>query len=417
MALTIEAIDEQTIPILTKDYELEIDIGGAPDRAYVDGDMEGFYHEWDATSSKIKIKSEKVTRLISGALWKVHLVKGTKKLDSQITYNVVPSAPVITDPGRQQLYKGYPFSLDIDIANKPTIARGSGLLSGLKYGPRGDGADGLNIAGGLPADTNLTEAAFNAAIYAENNGGADNLAVPFDIKELGFYGLKISPTGFHQMELNAAGDGVVSVASATLSLTLGICNLAADTDYLYITRNVNVLYRVSRTFTNGGTLNLGSPFFSTSGVVRFRGVDLDKSHIYLVDVRTNSTYKGIRVLNKSDGTANRSFTLPTGVDNPFGIALHGDSLVVLDDTDNALYWCDKNTLAGRRASITKTIHLPSRNYRDISSISNTIFITDRSNHQIHEIDADSDDGTTITTFDVSYNVPSALRELVAIAVA
>ena len=181
-ALSIEAIDEQNITIFTKDYELEIDIGGAPDRAYVDGDMEGFYHEWDATSSKIKIKSEKVTRLIRGALWKVHLVKGTKKLDSQITYNVMPAAPVISDPGTQKLYKGGSFWLDIDIANSPSIARGSGLLSGLKYAARADGKDGLNIAGRLPADVNLTETAFDAAIYAENSGGNDNLKVPITIE-------------------------------------------------------------------------------------------------------------------------------------------------------------------------------------------------------------------------------------------
>ena len=55
--LSIEAIDEQIIPIFTEDYVLEIDIGGEPDRAYVDGDMEGFYHEWDPDNAKIRIKA------------------------------------------------------------------------------------------------------------------------------------------------------------------------------------------------------------------------------------------------------------------------------------------------------------------------------------------------------------------------
>ena len=182
MALTIEAIDEQTIPILTSEYELEIDISGAPTRAYVDGDMEGFYHEWDSANSKILIKSEKVTRLISKAVWNVHLVKGAQTLDRKIIYNVVPTAPVISNPGNQKLYRGGLFSLNIDIANKPSIARGSGLLSGLKYAARTDGEDGLNIAGRLPADANLTETTFNAAIYAENNGGNDKLSVPITIE-------------------------------------------------------------------------------------------------------------------------------------------------------------------------------------------------------------------------------------------
>ena len=107
--LSIEAIDAQSIPILTEDYELEIDIGGEPTRAYVDGDMEGFYHTWDPDDAKIRIKAEKVTRLISGAIWNVHLVRGTETLDARITYNVVPSAPVIADPGAQKLYRGGGF--------------------------------------------------------------------------------------------------------------------------------------------------------------------------------------------------------------------------------------------------------------------------------------------------------------------
>lgn len=188
--LTIEAIDAQAIPVLTEDYELEIDIGGEPERAYVDGDMEGFYQHWDPDAAHgtgsgtgvLYIRAEKVTRLISDAIWNVHLVRRTRTLDAQIIYNVVPSAPVIADPGAQKLYRGGTFSLDIDIANAPTLARGSALLTGLKYAARADGADGLNIAGRLPAAANLTEAAFNANIYTENNGGQDNLAVPVTIE-------------------------------------------------------------------------------------------------------------------------------------------------------------------------------------------------------------------------------------------
>ena len=180
--LSIEAIDEQTIPIFTEDYELEIDIGGAPTRAYVDGDMEGFYHAWDPDNARLLIKAIKVTRLISGAIWNVRLVKGTQTLNSQIVYNVVPSAPVIADPGAQKLYRGGSFGLDIAIANHPTLARGNSLLTGLKYQARADGVDGINLAGQFPAAANLTETTFNANIYTENDGGQDNLAVPITIE-------------------------------------------------------------------------------------------------------------------------------------------------------------------------------------------------------------------------------------------
>jgi len=186
--LSIEAIDEQTIPILTEDYVLEIDIGGDPTRAYVDGDMEGFYHEWDATNAKIRIKAIKVTRLISGAIWNVHLVKGTETLDRQIIYNVIPSAPVITNPGPQTLYKGFNRKIITQVANVPSVLRGSGLLTGLKYIPAID-AEGEPIImteGVLPKRTKLSEASFMMKQYAENDGGTDELDVPVTIKAATF---------------------------------------------------------------------------------------------------------------------------------------------------------------------------------------------------------------------------------------
>ena len=186
--LFIESIDEQTIPVLSEDYVLEIDIRGTPDRAYVDGDMEGFYHEWDATNAKIRVKAIKVTRLITGAIWNVHLVKGTKTLDGQIIYNVVPSAPVISDPGAQTLYKGFQFKLMNKVANVPSVMRGSGLLIGLKYVPAEteEGEAAIQTQGILPVKTKLSESSFMMKQYAENDGGTDELDVPVTIKEATF---------------------------------------------------------------------------------------------------------------------------------------------------------------------------------------------------------------------------------------
>lgn len=415
--LSIEAIDEQFIPVLTEDYELEIDIGGEPERAYVDGDMEGFYHTWDPENAKIRIKSEQVTRLISAAVWNVHLVKGMKTLDAQIIYNVVPSAPVIADPGAQKLYRGYRFSLDIDIANRPTIARGSGLLAGLKYGPREDGEDGLNIAGRLPKDANLTEAAFNAALYAENSGGADNLGVPFDIEDIDVYGIKLSPTAaLHRIRLNNPDEDVTSVASATLDPSSTLYSFAADTDYFYIATHGGNIWRISRTFTDGGHIVLGTRWLLL-GSRLIRGIAVDGDKIYVVDTRSGRSYKGIVVLNRSDGSSDRNFGFPSEIGLPRGIVVRGNSLIVLDNGDNALYWLDKNTARSQRAPITKTVNLPSREYREIAILSDVIFISDSRSDKIHEVSADLADGTTISEFDVSYDVPSAMQNLGAITVA
>ena len=415
--LSIEAIDEQFIPVLTEDYELEIDIGGAPERAYVDGDMEGFYHTWDSENAKIRIKAEQVTRLITGALWNVHLVKGMKTLDAEIIYHVVPSAPVIANPGAQKLYRGYRFSLDIAIANTPTIARGGGLLTGLKYGAREDGEDGLNIAGRLPKDANLTEAAFKAAIYAENSGGSDNLGVSFDIEDIDVYGIKLFPnTALHRIRLNNPDEDVTSVASATIDVGLSLTSLSAAADYFYITTNGAAIWRVSRPLVAGGSIVLGTPWTGV-GSRLIRGTAVDGSYLYVVDTRSSSSYRGIVVLDRSAPSSFYNiFGFPTEISQPRGIVVRGDSLIVLDNGDNALYWCDKNTARNQRATITKTVNLPAGEYRDIAILSDTIFITDITNDKIYEVNADLADGTTLTKFDVSYDVPSALRNLGAITV-
>jgi len=177
--LTIEAIDEQFIGIGTTDYDLVIDIGGAPDSVEPTGDFEGFYHDWDAENSQLHIKSIEVTRLIAGAVWTIKLTRGSRTLTRTVTYNVVPNAPIIMDPGAQTLYKGGNFNLNVDIANKPAVARGSGLLTALKYVAL---EDGVNTAGKLPVDANLTENTFMSRYYAENDGGSDDMMVPVTIK-------------------------------------------------------------------------------------------------------------------------------------------------------------------------------------------------------------------------------------------
>ena len=183
--LSIESIDEQFIPLGTEDYVLLIDIGGDPDRAYVDGDMEGFYHEWRETDSQIAIVADDVTRLLQGAVWNIHLVKGSDTLGGEIIYNVVPVAPVLIDPGEQLLYKGHDFLLKTQVANDPKILRGSGLLVGLKSDKDEDDDGNLFLMneGRLPSAANLTESSFMARQYAENDGGSDELDVRVTIPD------------------------------------------------------------------------------------------------------------------------------------------------------------------------------------------------------------------------------------------
>lgn len=193
----IAAIDEQFITVKTTDYVLEIPISGDPTRAYADGDMEGFYQNWDATRGVLQIKSVEVTRLLSGGIWTIHAIRGSHHIRSTIIYNVVPAAPIFTDPGAQTIYKGVPFSLDIDVANAPTVVRGESLLTGIKSDPssRRDGTQGVLTAGTLPADANLTESTFNANYHAENDGGSDDIIVPYTILTAEVTGLTLVVRG------------------------------------------------------------------------------------------------------------------------------------------------------------------------------------------------------------------------------
>ena len=186
MPVTIEAIDEQFIVVGTKDYVLEIDVYGDPDSAEVDGLQEGFYQDWDADNDKIFIKSEEVTRLISMAEWTVIARKaGEPDVTATIVYSVVPAAPIFTDPGAQTIYKGLSFSLNIDVANQPSVLRAESPLVALKFEPSAneDGDAILKTAGTLPRTTRLAFTTFDMEGYAENEGGSDTLTVPFTIED------------------------------------------------------------------------------------------------------------------------------------------------------------------------------------------------------------------------------------------
>lgn len=413
--LSVEAIDAQNIPVLTENYELEIDIGGEPERAYVDGDMEGFYHTWSASDAKIRIKSEAVTRLISDAIWNVHLVKGTRTLDAEIIYNVVPSAPVIADPGQQDLIRDIEFSLDIGIANKPTVARGSGLLTGLKYGPREDGEEGLNIAGKLPRDAGLTESTFNAAIYAENNGGADTVDVPFNILLPVFYGAKFGNatqnTTIYRFQLNGNGNDISSDLSFTISSTFSATNtvsMAIDADYIYFHYNNQRVYRVARNTGDGQSVTPTELFFD--GHIFPKGLSVDANYLY---VSHHFAGRGdIFRRNKSDGSADARLILGTSNGHPLGTAFHGSNFVALDNVDDRLYFY---SISGTTVTAVKSIGLPTGIYRDIDIIGDVIYVTERS-HKIHAVDATLADGTTLTAFEATYNVPSAMRELEGIGI-
>ena len=411
-ALSIEAIDEQNIPLNTEDYELRIGIGNIDsddgDRAYIDGDMEGFYHYWDNTSSELVVAAEDVTRLLSGAIWNVHLVKGSDTLDGEIVFNVVPVGPVFTDPGSLTIYKGIPFSERIGVANDPKVLRGSSLLVGVKSDKdeNDDGDQFLLAEGMLPSDAILTESSFMMQPYAENDGGSDTIDVPVGIAIPIFYG--VTDSVVRRIQFNGDGEDITSDLSFTLNPSNLDSRITADEDYFYIIRYQvpRTVYRYPRNISDGQVAS--GELVTTLSNNNWTGIAVG-ANLYIFD----TSARRIHIRDKTDGTAIRDFGVSTvGIgNNPKGLALYRDSLVSFNGNSGVLCFYNEDTFQGLTVNPTKTLVLPSSTeYDDLVVLGSRAYITNDADDQIHLVDLTADDGSTVEFLE-SYDVPLGFRDL------
>lgn len=360
--LSIESIDEQTIPVGTQDYELAIDIGGKPTEAYVDGDMQGFYYTWDEVKSQLVIKSQRVTRIVGNLEWQVHISRGDKSLSATIIYSVVPIAPVIEDVGRQTLLKGIPFDLDIPIANSPTISMAAGLLTGLKHSPAVDGVKGLNIAGVLPA-TAVTKDAFNAKIYAENLGGNDTLDIPFAIKTPDDVLFGLSHIGYRLLDIKGYQDEFYYLDRGYLSATSSSefeHFLGSDDTYIYMadtalaSTDIRRFPKAEISVENDDAVVPTTLSTNFAGVIR--GIASDGSNIFLA---SNSSSVPINVFGLGGGNRLRYFRLSGVTASAIrAIAVDGNSIIVAHGTSRLNFdWFPKGAANNSTATRTKRISI------------------------------------------------------------
>ena len=354
----IAAIDEQFITINTTDYVLEIPISGSPTRAYADGDMEGFYQNWVSARGVLQIKSDAVTRLISGATWNIVAIRGSHTVRSTIRYNVVPAAPIFTNPGAQKIYKGGQFLLDIDIANAPTVARGSSLLAGLKYEPsqRSDGTQGVLTKGLLPKDANLTESTFTATYHTENDGGSDDLTVPFTIEtHTGVYLFKLFTDDLMKIGPDAAtlhwtyfAPNVTREYDSPVVTADGIYLFAdGNDDLLKVSPEGSLLWRfddATRGTYNSIVATENGVYVSRSGQTykvnvvtgaliwsntnSYSHSSFSDDHVYLAHSTSRKLYK----LDVDTGQILWTYTWPRNVRSFRGFRAFGDDLYVLETT-------------------------------------------------------------------------------------
>lgn len=170
--LSIEAIDEQFVPLGTTDYDLVIDITGDPDTVEASGHMEGFAQHWDAANGQLHIRSKEVTRLISGVFWTVKITKGAQTRTADIAYNVVEAAPIFQTLVMLHLYRDVPINIDILIQNIPNVFVPNAKLLGLKSTLQDYG---LNIGGELAADANFSvnEGDISVIVPSETGGTSE----------------------------------------------------------------------------------------------------------------------------------------------------------------------------------------------------------------------------------------------------
>ena len=179
----IESIGEQNIVVDTP-YELTVRIRNNPSKVYADGKWQDFYHTYtkNGTIGILKIIG-RPEKLVKGEKWKIVAEKtGFDNVESEIIFNVIPAAPVITRIGRQTIYKGVETDILVPIANKPTVVDLRGPLLDLGF-KRETELEGVRIIGEIPENIELSITEGVGNITASNAGGVDEYGMPFDIRD------------------------------------------------------------------------------------------------------------------------------------------------------------------------------------------------------------------------------------------
>ena len=385
LPLTIETIDEQFIPLGTKDYDLVIDITGKPNKVEATGHMEGFDYHYDEAKSQLHIRAEEVTRLIAGVFWTVKLTKGTQVLTADIAYNVVKAPPIFETLAMLHLYKDVPINIDILIQNIPNLIVPNARLLGLKSELQ---EYGMNIKGALPADANLTidEGDISMIVPSETGGTSEMHDYPYEI-ESGSPPAIVSPTwqpkgnygeltftdvnhalgyewtletgdaavwNFFNSTRGVINPGQVEVTPGNLNVTLKFPNVAGASSYEYMLESEDHKVDWTRfvgTFTNGMIttiipdlpdgetltlrLRVGSPWVGPPISIQVTGGRI----AYSVHDGDSNSYLYVFHTGVADGgSASRikRILLPTGREDPRGLAISGDLAYVVDNTDKVI---------------------------------------------------------------------------------
>ena len=403
--------------VVNTDFTLTVTITGintsAGDTVKVLGLLERFAYAYAGTTLTI---TGRPTRLLSNALLKIVATNDDGPTNKDVIFNVVPGAPVISQATAPTLYTGYPYSFFVPITNRPPKPTVEGLWTGLIYDrhENDQGQKGVLISGIVaPGDFTVTSGEFT--VNAPYAGGPVSRTFQHDIGKATLYGLSNSTV--RRIQFNGDGEDITSDLSFTLGFSGYGHNYLFDVDenYIYVERNLSPrqIHRASRTTGDGQT----STLMDLTGNLNYdptAGVAVDDDTLYVGDSNTRRIY----LYNKSTGAYMHYFRVPSTSNFRFsGIVVHGDSIVLLSWSADALLWFSKNTGNNVLADIEKTVNLSSDiDYiSDITILGNNIYITDRDQDKIYRVDALTADGGTAEYLETS-GVPSGFRDMNGIAV-
>lgn len=397
----ISAFANQRVTIGTE-LALDIRITGNPDHAYIEGLLEGFYTNWKDPTLEVRGAA---TRLVNNVPFTVRALKGSESpLSRSGVLSVIPSAPVITNPGKQKFVRGIENEFVVKISNSPSKLRASGPWVGMKYASH---PAGIRIFGIVPEVSHaIPSAARRIRVTAESGDLKDEADIGFDLINSYIYTSESKTTGttFYRIQLNERDKSVSSDLRFSTNRNRTYV-ITADDTYIYFSGFhtwAGNLLRVPINTGNGQSVTatrINSDINLDAG-----GMDVEGDSLYLMSSGDRNRDGTIKVVNKSDASTIKSFNIAVNVVCR-GMAIHGDDLIVnvvgSTGSGQKLQWYDKNTANGATATHTREVSL-SKTYLDIAVLGNTLYLTDGS-------------GKTITTMDIetgeiiaTYTLPSSL---------
>ena len=163
----IEPIADQNI-VFGTDWNLNINISGDPDDAYIIGELHSF--GWDYSNGVISIIGTP-DALVSNKPFTVYAVKNSVVIQRSAIYNVIPSAPVIESFGPWTFVEGSIFRKNVLIRNAPSMISVAGHWFFLDSE---NIQGGVLITGDIPTGINLSVDEGDITIEASNLSGSDS---------------------------------------------------------------------------------------------------------------------------------------------------------------------------------------------------------------------------------------------------